>query len=254
MAKVIVERPRHNSRALNLDEKSQARRWQRFGDRAETLPRRSSPARMRRDLYKSLNENLAPLRRFLNSRCGQHWSKVYSEIRSGINPASAVQMHILQHLEHYVQLHVKAWPDGQFTDSRGQSVYEEWLVNPKTGCLQRNNDEDYLHRFERWRQRINEPAVANVRIIDGRSFREIDDIWYEIGYRKPSFAKPQDALNYKSEDPAGVYDVLLRRVPTIGQLISEYGTCIYAASKRQLNSDEIRRLGLREAIKALPNR
>jgi len=252
MAKVIVERPRYNSRVLNLDEKSQARLWQRFGDRAEILPRRSSPARMRRDLHKQLNENLAPLRRFLDSKCGQHWSKVYSEIRSRINPASAVQMHILQHLDGYVQVHAKVWPDGQFTDSRGREIFEEWLVNPKTGCLQRN--EDYRHRYDRWRRTSNEPEAANVRIIDGRSFREIDGIWYEIGYRKLNFARPAESLNYKSKESAGVYDVLMRCVPTIGQLISEYHTCIYAASKRQLNSDEIRRLSLREETKLFPNR
>jgi hypothetical protein len=252
MAKVIVERPRYNSRALNLDEKSQARLWQRFVDRAEILPRRSSPARMRRDLGKSLNENLAPLRRFLDSKCGQHWSKVYSEIRSRINPASAVQMHILQHLDGYVQVHAKAWPDGEFTDSRGRTIFEEWLVNPKTGCLQRN--EAYRYRYDRWRRKSNEPAVANVRIINRRSFREIDGIWYEIGYRKVSLAKSEIAPNCKSDESAGVYDVLMKCVPTIGELIREYRTCIYAASKRQLNSDEIRRLGLREETKVLPNR
>lgn len=51
---------------------------------------------------KQLNENLGPLKRFLQSRVGHKWDNVYSEIRANINPGNAVQAHVLQHLEHYV--------------------------------------------------------------------------------------------------------------------------------------------------------
>jgi hypothetical protein len=43
---------------------------------------------------KCLNENLAPLRRFLRSRVGRPWDAVRSEICQLITPRSAVQMHV----------------------------------------------------------------------------------------------------------------------------------------------------------------
>src|SRR4051812_15053885 len=100
MAKVIVERPRHGGgvkyprgsfygrKRLAMEEWAQresvGRPW--AGRRGE----------------KHLNENLAPLRRFLRSSLGRPWDNVYSEICQRINRNSAVQLHIWQHLVAYV--------------------------------------------------------------------------------------------------------------------------------------------------------
>ena len=100
MAKVIVERPRHggglkyprgSTRAndsLSIDQwhgrEAMKRPWQQWSKQ------------------KHLNENLAPLRRFLRSRLGRPWDKVYGEICQRINRDSAVQLHIWQHLAQYV--------------------------------------------------------------------------------------------------------------------------------------------------------
>lgn len=54
---------------------------------------------------KSLNENLKPLERYLESQVGRSWNKIYSEIRRNLNANSAVQLHVLQHIPDYVNLH-----------------------------------------------------------------------------------------------------------------------------------------------------
>jgi hypothetical protein len=51
---------------------------------------------------KGLNENLAPLRRFLVSRVGRSWDTVYSEIRTRLSPRNTIDMHVWQHLFDYV--------------------------------------------------------------------------------------------------------------------------------------------------------
>lgn len=51
---------------------------------------------------KSLNENLAPLVRFLRSRLGQPWNSVFSEICAQLDTGSTVKMHVRQHLEDFV--------------------------------------------------------------------------------------------------------------------------------------------------------
>src|SRR5688500_11192928 len=97
MAKLLVERPRVGGgvkyprgaerpwKGVPLDERPHKESIKFSWNRAKTCP-------------KWLNENLAPLRRFLRSRCGRPWDEVYSEICQRINRDSAVQLHIWQHL------------------------------------------------------------------------------------------------------------------------------------------------------------
>src|SRR5258708_27864728 len=91
MHKVIVERPRmlrgaprNRKTALRLNISGSALAAA-DGDDYDSGPRRASSARH----DKHLNENLAPLRRYLESQVGRPWDKVYSEIRGGISPPPA---------------------------------------------------------------------------------------------------------------------------------------------------------------------
>lgn len=91
MAKVIVERPRRGGWKLgkganrsSLDGPSMAGMRRPHGDR------------------KALNENLAPLIRFLRSRVGKHWTKVYGEISEHLRADNAVQQHVRDHLDDFV--------------------------------------------------------------------------------------------------------------------------------------------------------
>ena len=263
MAKVIVERPRLGSRANN-DDKGALRHRQRAVGNDDLLPRRASTARGRRASSKHFNEHLAPLRRFLNSRVGRHWDKLYAEIRERINPDSTQQMHILQHLLGpfgYVQLDVTAGPGGTFTDHRGKPLHGDWFVNPRTGCLQKNL-KSYLHAGKAgsswYRQRLgtNRPVYVER---DGRHFREIEGVWYEVDLRpvRPevtSYPSPKNAPGFPNIRPdPPVYDAVLHRQPTFKELDDEHGCYCFAAAKRQLGTREIRRYGLRPEPLALPD-
>jgi len=52
---------------------------------------------------KEFGEHLGPLKKFLFSKVGQNWDDVYSEICEHIKLNSAQQIHILQHLDQYVE-------------------------------------------------------------------------------------------------------------------------------------------------------
>jgi hypothetical protein len=52
---------------------------------------------------KSFNENLAPLRRFLERRIGRPWNAVWSELREFLSPKSAVQKHVFDHVVQFVE-------------------------------------------------------------------------------------------------------------------------------------------------------
>lgn len=99
MFEVIIERPRHRrgrweKRLRAGRERERIRRDPDEARACESMRFRSGPPH--------LNENLAPLRRFLASRVGRPWNAVHAEICAHIAPASAVQKHVLDHLAEFV--------------------------------------------------------------------------------------------------------------------------------------------------------
>lgn len=132
MAKKLVERPR-----LGAGRKRKGR-----ARPLEDLPGRE-PMSMARG-SKAFNENLAPLRRFLERRVGQPWDQVYSEIRARLGPRSTVHMHVLQHLDHMVEKHavmIDGLPyhpprHGGYHPVRG-TRWDCLYVCPETGTLVR---------------------------------------------------------------------------------------------------------------------
>lgn len=143
MAKVIVERPRLGSG------------WDRKGRSRRLVDEDGAPLRARdRDIVperpqrtKRLNENLAPLRRFLESNVGRPWSKVHSELAQQIRPTSTVQKHVLDHVRDFVATDT-AMKDGEVVVSlrygrKAEPVKNSWAylyVHPKTGLLLKNRN------------------------------------------------------------------------------------------------------------------
>jgi len=115
MAKVIVERPRcgdtHAYREVRAARKH---------DLSEEAPLRESMKRPHITEYrgKQLNENLAPLRRFLSSQVGRPWDHVYRDLNEHVKVTSPVQLHIREHLHGYVYLHT-------FRDENGVVCHNE---------------------------------------------------------------------------------------------------------------------------------
>jgi len=95
MSRVIVERPRRGG-----------------GDRRgravpfENLPQHEGMRRphQRSGGAKELNENLAPLRRYLERQVGRPWDKVYAEIAKHLRADNAVQQHVRDHLRDFVAI------------------------------------------------------------------------------------------------------------------------------------------------------
>ena len=156
MFEVIIERPRVD------------RQWRRRkGRRAEPLRQQEAPTWepvSRGRGTKHLNENLAPLRRFLERRVGRPWDAVRSEMCAQLSVRSAVQKHVLDHVKQMVEEnavlvdgrpHHPATSDPRFrliTASRWGGFY----VCPRTGALRAATT--------RWRRRKNAPDPDAVRM------------------------------------------------------------------------------------------
>jgi hypothetical protein len=91
---------------------------------------------------KSLNENLAPLVRFLRSRRGKSWDAVFSEICAGLDTGSTVKMHVRQHIEDYVLTRISIGRHGEWM-FEGEVLEREgrwfrrrpFFVDPQDGLL-----------------------------------------------------------------------------------------------------------------------
>lgn len=105
MYEVIIERPRGGA---GWGRDWPRPNWRSYGQTDDDDRVDPGPSKLRmgpRHRSKWLNENLAPLQRFLERRIGQPWDRVHSEICAHIAVRSAVQKHVLDHLRHYVELH-----------------------------------------------------------------------------------------------------------------------------------------------------
>jgi hypothetical protein len=241
MAKVIVERPRaggqknRKGRRQNIDE----------------LPVKEGIYRGISD-RKNLNENLAPLRRFLTSQVGRPWDKVYAEICANLKPTSTVQQHVRAHLTNFVALKLRVNEVGVLEHHgwRGPDAqwYQPFYVDPRDGILKQTVSEK--ERRRKAQQRRQELAAAKdtlEKIVLGpmTELLRFDGIWYRVEYAPmpapvTRVRTDSDGTTRTETSQLGAYDVLRRSHVTSGAR--------YAVKKRQLTTEELRRQRLKNTV------
>lgn len=115
MFKVIVERPRRGA-------DFRINRSRLAGE--DDVPSRIGMKRFRalnRTRSKWLNENLAPLERYLMKQVGRPWTKVYSEICENLDTNHTVKQHVRDHLEDFVVTKVVIGRDGEWMNGNMRS-------------------------------------------------------------------------------------------------------------------------------------
>ncbi len=238
MSKVIVERPR---RGRAYAASSPPGRSEPLLDEDDEPLRARKPKRTKPARTKSLNENLAPLRRYLGKQVGRPWNKVYAEIAENLRPSSTVQQHVRDHVEDFVAIHTRTRKGEVVTtppwggERTLEHEYREFYVQPRTGILQRNK------HYRSWSRRRKEKAAEEAREIAGR-MREIDrrtqlhrlkdDIWWEVRLGRLTLANEADVVL-----EAGLSDL------PAAQLYGRLG--VRAIAKRQLSKADKKRFGLK---------
>lgn len=182
MSKVIVERPRvgHKSK---YHEVRQRLRVQDYEDEDYEVPHRGMRRPYNRGERKELNENLQPLRRFLQKQVGRPWDKVYSEIRANVGPDNAVQMHIVQHLKWMVDTDPRRIEEDKerYANRQGSRPVNALYVDPEDGILKQHKFGTYAAR--RKTARTTETADVFQHPNDQNTyFRKINGTWHEVRY------------------------------------------------------------------------
>jgi hypothetical protein len=258
MFEVIIERPRigsrmgHARRARRMDAKVASLRDPDTLLSKLGMQRGSSFARS----YKSLNENLAPLRRYLEKQINRPWDKVWSEICENLSASSTVQQHVRDHIGDFVayKTFVKDGTIFAMTRSRGPvplaDLHYRMYVDPRTGLLRPNK-----HHVS-WRRRQRDEAAEAARDRAMR-MREIspemqvhkfeDRGWWEVKLAPMPIVRATPAGRYSSS--YATYEPVTDAVLIAGlsdlppdKLYGRHG--VYAVSKRQLSRREISALKL----------
>jgi hypothetical protein len=131
MARVIVERPRIKAFNCRKGRQQELEDWPTH----EGMRR----AHAWRGDRKELNENLAPLRRYLAKQVGRPWNKVYSEIATHLRVDSTVQQHVRDHLKDFVAIKPRRHIHGWRSSIRGGLWWQPFYVDPITGLLCRTD-------------------------------------------------------------------------------------------------------------------
>jgi len=194
------------------------------------------------------------LHRFLRSRVGQPWDKVYSEICAEADLRSFPGHHLREWLEYEVEQNCTLDDNGEVRDHRGHRIQnsysEEFYVHPKTGILE----------YDGRRKRKPQTTTQTVFEMDGMLYHEHQGIWYRVRMqelkKRPSRFLGNSYMVYDEWD--GLNDVMLKGLDssypwqTVHILEKEYGhspngIVWYCTWKQSANSKEIAKLKKRQA-------
>jgi hypothetical protein len=219
MSRVIVERP-----------------WRGGIDRRRALPFDDLPQHegMRRPHYlaggwKGLNENLAPLRRYLERQVGRPWDKVYSEIATHLRADNTVQQHVRDHLRDFVAVKPRRH-NGFYADPFSGLWRQPLYIDEKDGILKRTDrlPEEKARRHAR----RNPPPrpVDCVALAADRELRRIEGFWYELRlapmpdpvYRPSAERRKVPLKPFHPRSPLVEVEVTVRRL--VGTLLRDVAT------------------------------
>jgi hypothetical protein len=259
MFEVIIERPRwgshmsHRRRARRMDAKVDARR----GPDAMALQIGVGRWAKMGGGSKMLNENLAPLRRYLERQVNRPWDKVWSDISENLSTASTVQQHVRDHVTDFVAIRTfmkdgTVFVTGRYGEPRAlRETHQRLYVDPRTGILRKNK---YYTSWTRKRREMQAAAekhrATRMREIapDLQAHRLDDNCWWEVRLAPI----PTRVVTYPSQGGKREYavrdkftDVVssakLSALP-VDELYGRDG--VYAVNKRQLSRREIANLDL----------
>jgi hypothetical protein len=235
MSKIIVERPRMGRSSVGL---RPGRTRVVVGDDGEPLRAVREPSGKPRKT-KTLNENLAPLKRYLAANVGRPWNKVFSEVSEHLKPTSTVQQHVRDHLADFVAIKTRMRAGKVMTSGRWggeqtlEASYYRYYVHPRTGLLRKNETRVSWQRARKLKQAEAAAAVAHrMRVIDSKTQLHLfDGAWWEV--KLAGIGDGHEA------------DVVLRAKLSALPPEELYGLHnIRACAKRQLNKAEKKKLGL----------
>ncbi len=242
---------RHNNQFNKIDEQTPIR---------ESMRKRYNVTHS----WKSLNENLNPLLRFIEGSVGRNWDKVYKEICQSFDKRSVINQHILDHLFQYVATKVSMYNGELYHHTKWNGLeplakgWAPFYVDPKTNILKANKHRKNYNAIYRQRREQEKQQLLRVErvISEYEKLKCVDGIWYKIEYQP--FPPP---YNYTYVDQSGVEVTIVRQVRVYDVEKQEYTSAekhnndknknknnLYAAKKYQLSKQDLKRYNVENTV------
>ena len=145
---------------------------------------------------KQFGENLAPLARFVESKVGKNWDKVYSEICEFCDKSGAVSGHIFEHLWDWVIpakrvffKDGKPWENSSWGGPRKIETYRfnQFYVCPKDGTLKRAPTTSVKPS---WKEREETKRNSSLKSLSDNKYLSKDSssgLWYVIELKEQEY-------------------------------------------------------------------
>lgn len=250
MAKVVTERPRRPSW---LKYNFEGRRYRFKNDISEDASTWEGTGKGRKAAgeYKSFDDHIRPLERYVKSNVGRKWDDVFSEIAEHLPANSMAGHHIRnQHVKSMVNLNPQTQNNkyGYFIRSydapikgSNTSTFAGWLfVEYSNGQFYIDN-KGVLCQARKIRYRPPTREVTK-KIVDDRIYEKLDGFWYEMQYETHTKQVMDSWSNYmmsRQTDDG-------RAQPPVIYKTDKYEVLV---NKKQLNSKELKNLGLTNDLK-----
>lgn len=260
MAKVVTERPRCRG-GLKAPKG--------YYKKLESIPAEDQPKREKiRQKWiegyegKEFTDVLGPLRGYVHSIIGKPFDKVFSDIKKTLPGDNMSVRHVLGHLWDMLIRNVAIDEQGRPCDADLSYRYSDLVLEYEhRGVIAYVDPRDGIIKRAPTYKRAAYKEEPKPYVWKGdKLYYLINDVWYEIEVGTYSVIKSRLSNRYshyfsyatelKGFNGYWSYDVVFKRYVSVLQeweLSKAYGkTGVYAANKRQLNKQEIKRLGLRK--------
>lgn len=165
------------------------------------------------------------VKNFLNSRVGQDWDKVYSELSK--TAVGYTGLKLKDAIDYLVEKKAYFDEDGVLRDSRGiELVSRYWFwptfyIHPKTNQLCKSKPKTLSYKKRK--------IVKKIVELDGKKYYKHDEIWYRV-----EISQPESFLMLHRWDK--VYSDVFYKYQSKNSLIEKYGSFIICIDKQQVNS------------------
>ncbi|GET35702.1 hypothetical protein [Microseira wollei] len=141
------------------------------------------------------SKNLAPLRRWLFSKVGQHWDDIYSELCQRIDKRTTTGQRLFSHVWDLVErdvvlidgvLYSKSNREYHFANGRWRRLRKQVYVHPDTGIL----------CFVEKPPREPKPAKEDDRLVIDKyhKYCKLNDLWYLVTFQ--DIPPNEEAMNF----------------------------------------------------------
>jgi len=236
MMKVVAE-PARNGSSYRIA-KGEKVRLQREG--IDSVQREGMGRRWEFDDRSANRDHIQALRRFLRKQVGRPWDKVYSNICHHAPANSFLGHHLRELISYEVNQDVTVRGE-ELWGRRGWRVYPgDLYVCPETNILKVYDDGKVRKRY-RWRPRNEFEMLA---IDESHKYVKLDDLWYLVTLS----AVPGPEVGERPFDVVLKAPVFAEHFqgdkarPHNNRFVRVWGGCLYASSKSQVGSRDMRRI------------